>query len=565
MFLPTLREVPSEAVMASHRLLLRGGFIRMVSAGVYVYLPLGLKVLNRIANIVREEAGKAGCVELLMPTLVPFELLRETGRDTVEVLFKTVDRTRREFALGFTHEEVVTDIARAFVHSYKQMPLCLYQIQTKFRDEPRPRGGLIRGKEFLMFDAYSFDADDGAADIIYKKLWKAYEAMFRRMGLQTLVCEAEAGDIGGTDNHEFMVLADAGEDSVLVDDKSGTATNAERCDIGGEYPEAECGGIQACETVNTPGARTVDEVTSFLGVGADRLLKTLLVKAGERRVGALIRGDRELNPYKLARRIDVSSVEMMSAEEVREITGADVGFAGPIGLKDVEIIADQEINTLSGFVVGANADGKHIIHACHGRDFHVDRFEDIRTAEDGDPAVGGGTLKEVRGIEVGHIFKLGCKYSEAMGATFDDSSGKELPIIMGCYGLGIGRSLQAIAEVSNDKDGLIWPISAAPFEVIIVLVNPDDDVQVSAAENLYEYLSANGVDALLDDRPDRAGSKFKDADLIGYPLRVVCGRGVAEGNVEVKWRREEVSNEVPLSDAGEIIVRMVCEERAKYQ
>ena len=564
-FLPTLREAPAEAELAGHRLLLRGGFIRRVSAGVYSYLPLGLRVLNKVANIVRDEANKAGCIELLMPVLVPFELLQETGRDKVPVLYKTQDRTGREFALGFTHEEVVTDIVRTFVHSYRQMPLCLYQIQNKFRDEPRPRAGLIRCKEFLMFDAYSFDSNQEDVAKIYGRMWKAYARMFERMGLDTLVCEAESGDIGGGENHEFMVITPGGEDRVLQDDEAGYAANADRCDIGGEYPESDPSEVPGAEMVDTPGARTVQEVTSFLEVGPEKLVKTLLVQAGDRRVAALVRGDRELNPYKLARRLGVEKVEMLDAKAVREITGADIGFAGPIGLSGVELIADQEIRSESDFVVGGNADDKHYVHACHGRDFKVGRFADIRVAEQGAPAPGGGVLREVRGIEVGDIFQLGCKYSEAMGALFNEADGKERPIIMGCYGLGIGRSMQAVAEVSNDENGLTWPISIAPYEVVIVLVNAEDEGQRNAAAEIHDGLEKAGVEVLLDDRDERAGPKFKDADLIGYPLRVVCGRGVSEGKVEIKWRRDDDGSEIPLDAAAETIAEMVRRERSSFE
>lgn len=562
--IPTLRDAPADAVVASHRLLLRGGFIRQQSAGVYTYLPLGLRVIEKIKKILREESDKANCVELLMPTLVPFELLEETGRDKVEVLFATTDRTGRRFALGFTHEEIITDIARNLLHSYRDLPVTLYQIQTKFRDEPRPRAGLIRCKEFIMLDAYSFDPDEAQCDVSYERMWQAFDEMFRRMGLETIVCEAEAGDIGGGRNHEFMVITDAGEDSVLRDDKTGIAANAERCDIGGTYTLAGYDGIPSAELVDTPNARTVKEVTSLLAVDSDRLIKTLLVKAGTKRVAALVRGDRELNPFKLARRLGVERVTMMDAEEVATTTGADVGFAGPIGLEGVEIIADKEIQSVNGYVVGANQDDKHYVNACHGRDFKVDRWEDIRVATDGDTAVSGGILREVRGIEVGHIFQLGTKYSDAMKAVYDDQDGREKSIVMGCYGLGVGRSMQAIAEVRRDDDGIIWPISVAPFEVVVIIANTEDKEQVRAAEQIYRDLITREIDVLLDDRPERAGAKFKDSDLIGYPLRVVCGRGVPNGKAEVKWRHEKNVEEMSLDGIGEKIANMVAAERSKY-
>jgi len=562
-FLPTLREVPADATVASHRLLLRGGFIRQQSAGVYNYLPLGLRVIEKIKSILRQECAKANCVELLMPTLVPFELLEETGRDKVEVLFPTTDRTGRRFALGFTHEEIITDIARNYLHSYRDLPITLYQIQTKFRDEPRPRAGLIRGKEFIMLDAYSFDPDDAHCDVSYDRMWHAFDEMFRRLGLETLVCEAEAGDIGGGRNHEFMVITEAGEDSVLRDDKTGIAANAERCDIGGNYSTVGHDGIPAAELVATPNARSVKEVTSLLAVDSHRLIKTLLVRAGDRNVAALVRGDRDLNPHKLARRLGVERVAMMESSDVQRITGADVGFAGPIGLSGVEIIADNELQAQNGYVVGGNVNDKHFVNACHGRDFKVDRWEDIRVALDGDPAVSGGVLREVRGIEVGHIFQLGTKYSGSMKAHFDDGEGKEKPIVMGCYGLGVSRSLQAVVEVYNDEAGIIWPMSIAPFEVVVIVANAEDESQMKAGEKIYFDLLEQGVDVLLDDRSERAGAKFKDADLIGYPLRVVCGRGIPEGKAEVKWRHEERGEDMPLEELGSKVTNWVQNERTK--
>jgi prolyl-tRNA synthetase len=414
-----------------------------------------------------------------------------------------------------------------------------------------------------MFDAYSFDTNAIDVDKVYERMADAYKAMFRRMGLDVLMCEAEAGDIGGSHNHEFMVIAAAGEDSVLLDSATGVAANAERCDIGGTYSTAEPS--ESLELVETPGMRTVDEVTGFLGIGTDRLVKTLLLRLGDRRIAALIRGDRELNAAKLARRLGGGKIEMMGAEEARRISGADLGFVGPVGLDGCEIIADQEIAEMSDFVVGANQNDAHYRGVSHGRDFEVSSFEDIRVALDGDPSVAGGTLSEVRGIEVGHIFQLGTKYSVAMKAMFDDGTGGEKPIIMGCYGLGIGRSMQSIVEVSHDDDGIIWPITVAPFEAVVVPVSADDDAQKQAAESLYEGLRKNGLDVLIDDRDERPGSKFKDADLLGLPLRAVCGRGLASGVIEIKWRHEKEAREVPFTEAVETITSMVEAERAKYR
>jgi prolyl-tRNA synthetase len=414
-----------------------------------------------------------------------------------------------------------------------------------------------------MFDAYSFDTNQEDVDDVYERMANAYKAMFKRMGLDVLMCEAEAGDIGGSHNHEFMVIAPAGEDSVLLDERVGSAANAERADIGGQSAVAEAAGT--LELVETPGKRTVDEVTAFLNVGSNRLVKTLLLSLGDRKIAALIRGDRDLNAAKLARRLGGGKIEMMGGEEARTMTGADLGFVGPVGLNGFEIIADSEVAEMSDFVVGANRNDAHYRGVSHGRDFAVQSFEDIRVAGDGDAAPSGGTWKEVRGIEVGHIFQLGTRYSESMKALFDDGSGAEKPIIMGCYGLGVGRSMQSIAEIRNDDNGVIWPISVAPFECVVVPVNSEDESHTRAAETIYDGLREKGIDALLDDRDDRAGSKFKDADLLGLPLRVVCGRGLAGGVVEVKWRHESESFEIPVGEAVDRISEMIREEHAKYR
>lgn len=558
-FLPTLREAPQEAELASHQLLLRGGFIKRLSAGVYSYLPLGLRVLSKIAGIIREEANRAGAIELLMPTLVPVELLKETGRDQVEVLYRTIDRTDKELILGFTHEEVITDIARTYLSSYRDLPICLYQIQTKFRDEPRPRGGLMRGKEFLMYDAYSFDSTDEAAHQSYMQQRQAYQHIFARVGLDVLICQAEAGDIGGSDNEEFMVKADAGEDSVLIDEKTGIAANAERCDVGGTFELADFSDCPHAELVKTPDQRTVEEVTGFLHVSPEHLVKTLLLSSNQfnKPIAALVRGDRELNLAKVARHIGVSKVNLLSSEDVIKLTGADVGFAGPIGLSNIFIIADQEIRAMKDFIVGANQNDAHFLHVCHGRDFVVDQFADLRTAVDGDLSTSGGVLREIRGIEVGHIFKLGCKYSESMGATFNAQDGSLHPMIMGCYGLGVSRTLQAIVEVHHDESGIIWPISVAPYTVVIVIVNSEDELQNKTAETIYNKLLEHNIEVILDDRDERAGIKFKDADLIGYPLRITCGRGSQQGRVEIKWRNQKEAIETTIDDAIIIVINAV--------
>jgi prolyl-tRNA synthetase len=568
-FMPTLREAPAEAELPSHRLLLRGGFIRKLAAGVYTYLPLGWRVIRKIEQIVREESDRIGGIELFMPALVPQELLDETGRSGLDILFRLKDRHERPFTLGFTHEEVITDIIRHAVSSYRQMPLLLYQIQTKFRDEPRPRGGVIRAREFIMYDGYSFDTDENALETMYQKLREAYIRMFQRMGLPTLIVDAEAGAIGGGSNEEFMIIAPGGEDRVLQCDKSGYAANAERCELPDPKltpPPIE--GVPPAEKVATPNARTVEEVCAFLHTTPDRLVKTLLMRVDGKPVAALVRGDRELNPYKLMHALHGESVEMLDAETIQRLTGAPVGFAGPVGLPaDLPLYADYEIRGLQDFITGANEADAHLIHVCWGRDFPEPVWADLRVAQAGDPSPRHpeGILQEVRGIEVGHIFQLGTKYSQAMGALFTDAEGNQRPIIMGCYGLGVSRCLAAVVEAHHDEDGICFPITVAPFEVILILVNPEDAAQRAAAESLYDALQAHGVEVLYDDRDERSGVKFKDADLIGIPIQVVVGRAVQEGQVEVRLRADKTPDKLPLETAAAQIAERVRAMKVAYQ
>jgi prolyl-tRNA synthetase len=567
-FMPTLREAPAEAELPSHRLLLRGGFIRKLAAGVYTYLPLGWRVIRKIEQIVREESDRIGGIELFMPALVPQELLDETGRSGLDILFRLKDRHQRPFTLGFTHEEVITDIIRHAVSSYRQMPLLLYQIQTKFRDEPRPRGGVIRAREFIMYDGYSFDTDENALETMYQKLREAYIRMFQRMGLPTLIVDAEAGAIGGGSNEEFMILAPGGEDRVLQCDKSGYAANAERCELPDPKltpPPIE--GVPPAEKVATPNARTVEEVCAFLHTTPDRLVKTLLMRVDGKPVAALVRGDRELNPYKLMHALHGESVEMLDAETIQRLTGAPVGFAGPVGLPaDLPLYADYELRGLQDFITGANEADAHLIHVCWGRDFPEPIWADLRVAQAGDPSPRHpeGILQEVRGIEVGHIFQLGTKYSQAMGALFTDAEGNQHPIIMGCYGLGVSRCLAAVVEAHHDEDGIRFPITVAPFEVILILVNPEDAAQRAAAEQLYESLQAHGIEVLYDDRDERSGVKFKDADLIGIPIQVVVGRAVQDGQVEVRLRADKTPDKLPLETAAAQIAERVRAMKAAY-
>lgn len=557
LFFPTLREVPADAEMTSHKLLLRGGFIRKVAAGIYNYLPLGYRVIKKIEKIVREEMDAQGAQELLMPAIVPAELYQEGGRWEEDVLFKFKDRNDRDYAIGFTHEEVITDIVRRDVRSYRELPLNLYQIQTKGRDEPRPRGGVVRGREFIMLDSYSFDRDWEDLDRAYEKMYIAFARIFARCGVETIVAEAESGAIGGKDSQEYIMLADAGEDTVLFCTACNYAANAEKCEIG--YREAKQDSeLLPLELVDTPNARTIEQVTSFLKKSPKELVKTLIYKAGDEIVAALVRGDRDLNEFKLARAAGAKKVEMADAETIESVTGADVGFAGPVGLKKgVRIIADQEVRDMVNFVVGANKTDAHYVNANIGRDFQVDEYADLRIASNGDPCPRcDGTLNASRGIELGHIFKLGTRYSEVMDAKFLDDEGKERPFIMGCYGLGVSRMLAAIPEVHHDADGMIWPISVAPFEVIVLLLNRDDETQCTAATRLYEELQQAGVDVLLDERDERPGVKFKDADLMGVPIQIVAGKLAAEGKVEVRLRANKSKEEVPLDKATERVMEL---------
>lgn len=565
LFIPTLREVPADAELASHRLLLRAGFIRKTAAGIYSYLPLGFKVLKKVEKIIREETDAAGGQEILMPALLPEELWQETGRWNVDVLFKLQDRGGRWHGLGMTHEEVVTDLVRRDVRSYKELPINLYQIQTKFRDEPRPRGGVIRGREFIMLDSYTFDRSWEGLDISYKKMQTAFGRSFSRMGADFVMVEAESGAIGGKDNQEFMVLADAGEDMVLRCDKCGYAANAERCEIGNRGYEPSSDAQKPLTTLNTPDVRTIEQVAAFLKAKPNKLVKTLLYVADGKPLAALVRGDRELNEAKMKRLLEIGTLEMADAETIIKLTGADVGFAGPVGLKGVRIVADHEVKTLANFITGANKTDAHHVNVNLERDFTVNDWADIRVASEGDACSHcEGTMIGTRGIEVGHIFKLGTRYSEAMDATFLDEDGQAKHFIMGCYGLGVSRMLAAISEANHDKDGLIWPISIAPFDAVVLLLNPEDEAQAEAAVRVYEELQEKGVDVLLDERDERSGVKFKDADLLGIPVQIVVGRLASEGKIEMRLRSDKQGRELSIDQATAEVVAVVEAEKRKY-
>ncbi len=558
LFAPTLRDAPREAELVSHKLLLRGGFVRPLASGVYSYLPLGLRVLNKISGILREEMDRAGGAEMLMPSLVPHGLLEESGRDKIDVLFTAQPH---DYFLGFTHEEVVTDIVRGDVQSYKQLPLLPYQIQTKFRNEPRPRGGLIRCREFLMLDAYSFDKDEAGGQKSYSAVRAAFARMFARCGLESLAVEADSGAIGGSQSEEFMVLSEDGEDTVLRCDKTGYAANAERCEAVPAPAEAADTLVVEAETFETPGKASIGDVVDFLGIPATRLIKTLVFAGPDGQpVVALVRGDRDLNEAKLAKLLGGPAV-LADAATVERVTGAPIGFAGPVSLHvPVRVVADREVETVRDGVVGANAPDAHLVHVLPGRDFPHPEYHDLRTAVAGDvsPADPEGRLVTQRGIEVGHVFNFGTKYSQAMGATFSDEGGKSQLMQGGSYGVGVSRLMAAAVEQGHDAGGILWPITIAPFEAVVVLVGIKDDAQKQAAEGLYQRLLGSGVDVLLDDRDDRPGSKFKDADLLGIPVQVVVGKLLAEGTVEISLRRDKAGKEaVPVADAAAHVRRLV--------
>jgi len=553
LLIPTLREDPGEAEIVSHRLMLRAGMIRKVAAGIYTYLPLGLRVIRKVERIIREELNKAGAQEVLMPIASPAELWLETGRWDFygKELFRFKDRHERDFCLGPTHEEVITDLVRREVRSYRQLPANFYQIQTKFRDEIRPRFGLMRGREFIMKDAYSFDADEAGAKESYRKMYEAYKTVFSRCGLTFRPVEADTGLIGGTSSHEFMVLADTGEEGIAVCDACDYAANVERAELVGAGG-ASAGpppAIKEKRRVPTPGKKTVEEVTAFLKVPATRLVKTLLYRADGKTVAVLIRGDHEVNEIKLKKTLGATDLVMVDAATVEKLTGAPVGFAGPIGLKEVPLIADLSVRGLVNVVVGGNAADTHWVDATPGRDFTPDRYADVRSAVVGDACPRcTKPLRIVRGIEVGHVFMLGTKYSEKMKALYLDKQGQERMMVMGCYGIGVGRTAAAAIEQNHDAKGVIWPAPIAPFHVH-VLPLADKGKVLEAAIALETEFEKAGIEVLVDDRDERPGVKFNDADLIGCPYQVVIGeKNFSQGLVELKERRTGTVTKLPPVD-----------------
>lgn len=564
--LPTLKETPAEAEVPSHQLMLRAGMIRKLTSGIYSYLPYGLRAIRKVEEIVREEMNRAGAIEVQLPMVQPAELWQESHRweEYGKELGRFKDRHHRDYCLGPTHEEVITDIARREIRSYRQLPINLYQIQTKFRDEIRPRFGLMRAREFTMKDAYSFDADSEGEEISYRKMVEAYTRIFTRCGLTFKVVEAESGLIGGTYSHEFMVLAETGEETIVSCRICPYAANIERAEskraIDSEKV-ADPNDPKPLQKVFTPDRRTVEEVTQFLNVSPRDLVKTLIFVADQGPVAALVRGDHEISEKKLKRTLGTDHLQLADEEIVEKVSRSPKGFAGPIGLS-VPIYADLDLQGMTNFVTGANEKDYHFIHVNPGRDFQVFQFADLRRFAPGDrcPLCGGETRLD-KGIEVGHTFKLGTKYSKLLGATYLDDKGQEKEIVMGCYGIGIGRTVAAAIEQSHDENGIIFPMPIAPFQVLLLPVNLKIDSIREAAEELYQALLDHKIEVLLDDREETPGVKFKDADLIGIPLRVTLGeKNLKKGLVEIKKRKTGEIVLTPREEAVQKIKKLIEEE-----
>lgn len=553
--IPTLRENPADAEIRSHQLLLRAGYVRQNASGVYSYLPMAKRVLHNIEKIVREELDNIGAVELLMPALQPAELWQESGRWYTygAELMRMKDRHEREFALGPTHEEVITSLVRDEVKSYKRLPLALYQIQTKFRDEKRPRFGVLRGREFIMKDGYSFHNSQESLDEMYDKFYEAYSNIFRRANLNFRAVIADSGAMGGKDTHEFMVLSDVGEDTIAYSDTSDYAANIEMAPVITKY-EKKAEAQKALEKIKTENQKTIEDVSAYLNVTAAECIKTLLFKVDEEYALVLVRGDHEVNDIKLKNLLEAENVELAEADVTKSVLGCAVGSIGPIGIKNIKIVADHAITSIVNGVCGANEEDFHYVNVNPGKDFTVNQYADLRFIEEGDLSPDGqGIIKFAKGIEVGHIFKLGTRYSEAMDATILDENGRSKPMIMGCYGIGVSRVMAAIAEQYNDEKGFVWPANIAPYHIHLIAVNIKNEEQASLSEELYRSMKKAGYEVLLDDRIERPGVKFADADLIGLPIRITVGKKASEGIVELKDRKTGEMEEVHINDLQSII------------
>ena len=553
LFFATQREVPADAEIPSHKLMLRAGLIRKMSSGIYAYMPMGFKVYKNVEIVIREEMDRAGAQELIMPALLPAEAYQASGRweKFGPEMFRMSDRGGRPFCLGPTHEEPFTEAVRDTFRSYKNLPVTLYQIQHKYRDEKRPRFGVIRSREFVMKDAYSFDVDEEGLDKSYKIMYEAYRRIFDRLGLDYTVVDADSGAMGGSGSQEFMVKSPIGEDAICFCDACGYAANEEKATC--KEGEADTSTELPIEKIQTPDAKTIEELVAFLNTTPDKFVKTILYNIDGKIVAAMVRGDRDINETKLGNIYDATEMDLASFEDVERITGAKVGFAGPVGLKEkIEIVMDSEVALLKNFIVGACETDYHFKNVNVGRDFTPDVVKDIKNVKPGDlcPKC-GKPLGMARGVEVGHIFKLGTKYSDSLGCIYLDKEGKEHSMVMGCYGIGVSRTIAAIIEQYNDEDGIKWPAIAAPYKVIVIPTNTKDETVMSVAEKLYNGYIDAGYETLIDDRNERPGVKFKDADLLGIPLRVTVGRRAGEGIVELKFRMDGAMSEATVEEALE--------------
>ena len=572
MYVRTLRELPAEAEIPSHILLLRTGMIRKLASGIYGFMPLGWRSLHKIENIIREEMDKSGAQEILMSAIQPAELWEESGRWSAygPELWRIKDRNGRDFCLGPTHEEIFTDIVRDGVSSYRQLPLNLYQIQHKYRDEARPRFGLMRSREFIMKDAYSFDKDQEGLDKSYDDMYDAYTRIFTRCGLTFRPVEADSGAIGGNASHEFTALSEVGESDIGYCENCSMAANVEKAACRDAEPSAESEAMLELQEVHTPGTKTIEEVAGFLNIDKTKTIKALLFEKydedgkADGYVAAFVRGDRDLNMIKLVNALNIPEHAIAFADEskLEAAIGAVGGFTGPIGLHDCTVVVDSELVGLKNLCAGACKLDHHILNVNYGRDYEGDIVTDLKVLKEGDPCpVCGAPIKHTRGIEVGQVFKLGTKYSKAMNAIYKDENQQDHPLVMGCYGIGVSRTLAAVIEQHHDEDGIIWPVSVAPYHVIVTLVKPKDEEQAKVAEEIYQSLLVAGVEAVIDDRDERPGVKFKDADLLGFPIRITVGKRAGEGIVEYKLRRDSEKSELSVAEAIENAIKLVNEEK----
>jgi prolyl-tRNA synthetase len=566
-FYRTLKEIPKDAQIPSHQLMFRAGMIQRLASGIYNYLPLALRSIRKIEDIIREELNTRGCEEVLMPAVLPAELWKESGRWDIygDLLLRFKDRKGNDYCMGPTHEEVITDMVRRNLRSWKQLPWNLYQIQGKFRDEFRPRFGLMRGREFIMKDAYSFDVDEEAAKKSYQLMYEAYTAIFKRCGVRFRAVDAASGEIGGDMSHEFQVLASSGEDLILSCNTCDYAANIEKATTPRQIQSQDNTELGTLETVDTPGKKTIEDVASFLGAEPSSFLKSLVYEADSVPVLVLIAGDRDVNESKLQAALGASALRLASDAVVQENMGTLPGYVGPVNLpRDIRILADLSVQGVVNWITGANQPDKHIRNANLERDFKPERFLDIAFAAPGDacPRCENGILEEHRGIEVGQVFYLGTKYSQAMDCSYLDENGKSQPAEMGCYGIGVGRTMAATIEQNHDENGIIWPVPVAPYEVVVLPLQVNDDAVSNAAEEIYTGLKDAGIDVVIDDRNERAGFKFKDADLIGYPVQIVLGgRSVSSGKAEVKYRASGEKVEMPLERVVETLRDWITDRR----